>query len=329
MARSILNLRSISIVSLFWAAVASIEPIIVTDMACNDTACDNSQIDAHEDLEMSAVRVELLQAHKHKHVHTGSIVKARGDEQATTEAGTKTREQKPDVEATFESDVPSVVSKDHNENMCMLCGRPLPERVDREYPAFRKDCCSMSSPKGPNSTVLATPVSKLSQINEAGVVSNGFCQLNFAKSCVDAVANKDYLYWAKSINLNATGSRQNAAWDSRYCRLNGFLEASMVALQHDFHSTQAKADELCRSKYAKYNIDNITFMDMMTAARYDDPSAPTLDEAELLAAWNCAMGDLGCDMALCAYSFCEKASGQGLYDECDGWHPIHGMPSPI
>merc|ERR1719230_1344018 len=174
---------------------------------------------------------------------------------------------------------------------------------------------------------MTMPVSKLTQGNPKGVESNAFCELNFAKSCADAIANKDYLYWAKSIDLKASGSRENSAWDGRYCRQNGFLQSDVKALQHDFEATQAKAKDLCKTKYAKYNIHNITFKDMMAAARYDDAAAPSLEDAELLAAWNCAMGDLGCDMALCAYSFCEKGQGTGLYDECEGWHPVHGMPA--
>jgi len=31
--------------------------------------------------------------------------------------------------------------------------------------------------------------------------TNGFCELNFAKSCVDAVANKDYSYYARALGV--------------------------------------------------------------------------------------------------------------------------------
>merc|ERR1719327_1685535 len=110
----------------------------------------------------------------------------------------------------------------------------------------------MSSSTGPNASILDVPAVQLAQINGTtkAIERNGFCQINFAKSCVDAVANKDYLYWAKSVDLKAPEAYENAAWDGRYCRLNGFLEANMVALQHDFESTRAKADELCKTKYA-------------------------------------------------------------------------------
>jgi hypothetical protein len=219
-----------------------------------------------------------------------------------------------------------LISMDHNGHVCMLCNKPLPERTNKNYTEFRTDCGGKSSSSGPTKAVLNTPAVELYQKSKSGEVeSNGFCELNFAKGCVDAVANQDYLYWPKSINLNSSTSRSNAAWDGRYCNLNGFLEHDIVSLQHDFESLRRKGQSLCKEKYSKYNVDKLSFMDMMAAARYDDEAAPKLEEAELLAAWNCAMGDLSCDLALCAYSFCKKASGVGLYNECEGWDPVLGM----
>ena len=41
------------------------------------------------------------------------------------------------------------------------------------------------------------------------------------------------------------------------------------------------------------------------------------------------MGASGCDMTYCAYSFCELGNGKfGMYDECEGWDPVKGMPIP-
>lgn len=35
------------------------------------------------------------------------------------------------------------------------------------------------------------------------------------------------------------------------------------------------------------------------------------------------------DIAMCVYSFCILSDGSvGVYDECDGWDPIRGMPMP-
>mmetsp|Transcript_141185 Transcript_141185/g.352121 ORF Transcript_141185/g.352121 Transcript_141185/m.352121 type:complete len:80 (+) Transcript_141185:2-241(+) len=54
---------------------------------------------------------------------------------------------------------------------------------------------------------------------------------------------------------------------------------------------------------------------------------PTEEEAHFVGAWTCAMGEAGCDMAMCAYSFCDKGDGSiGMYDECEGWDPVQGMP---
>ena len=56
---------------------------------------------------------------------------------------------------------------------------------------------------------------------------------------------------------------------------------------------------------------------------------PNRREALFLGAWTCAMGASGCDMTYCAYSFCELGNGKfGMYDECEGWDPVKGMPIP-
>jgi len=233
----------------------------------------------------------------------------------------------------FEDDV---VTMDHNGKLCMLCSKPRPERVNKTYPEFRKDCGSKSSPTGPAASDLSKPVMAI--LEEAGATRNnsevppgheksGFCELNFAKSCADAVANRDYMYWAKSLDLRDPRMLATATWDARYCRENGFLEKEVVALQHDFEGLRALGKALCATKYAKYGIDQLSFIDMMTHVNYDDPAAPNQEDAELLAAWNCAMGDISCDIAMCAYSYCKHDDGSvGLYDECRGWHPVHGMP---
>jgi len=198
---------------------------------------------------------------------------------------------------------------DHNGHVCMLCGRPLPERLgNRSYTEIRRDCGNHSSPSGVSASDLAAPVVQFLQSDSGARPTNGFCELNFAKSCADAVVNEDYLYWAKSLDLGGKALGVNAAWDALYCRLNGFLEGDVVRLQHNFTGMHAKARKLCETKYARHNIEKLTFLDMMTKARYDDPNGPTLEDAEVLAAWNCAMGDLGCDMTMCAYSFCKRGS---------------------
>lgn len=223
----------------------------------------------------------------------------------------------------------TLASIDHNGNMCMLCSKPLPERVDRAYSEFRTDCGHRSSPTGPSKADLTKPIVEFLQEVDSSrqSITNGFCELNFAKSCADAIANKDYSYWPKTFDLKEHRLQAVAKWDARYCRLNGFLSMKVKSLQHDFEGMQAEARHLCATKYSKYGVEKMSFIDMMERAVYDDPAGPTLEDAERLAAWNCAMGDVGCDMAMCAYSFCEQSNGTvGLYDECRGWHPVHGMP---
>lgn len=176
-------------------------------------------------------------------------------------------------------------------------------------------------------TALTTPVAQFVDKD-----MNGFCALNYAKSCADAIANEDYLYWAKSMDLASDEFSQDVNFLSRYCKLNGFLEPGIVRLQNNFTGLRAHASNLCEMKYAQHPRERLTLLDMLTHSRHTDAAAPTQSEAELLAAWSCAMGDLGCDIAHCAYSFCSSSrtsAGQiGLYGECEGWDPVHGMPAP-
>eukprot|EP00747_Dinoflagellata_sp_TGD_P127342 gnl/TRDRNA2_/TRDRNA2_174389_c0_seq1.p3 gnl/TRDRNA2_/TRDRNA2_174389_c0~~gnl/TRDRNA2_/TRDRNA2_174389_c0_seq1.p3 ORF type:complete len:154 (+),score=11.41 gnl/TRDRNA2_/TRDRNA2_174389_c0_seq1:591-1052(+) len=149
------------------------------------------------------------------------------------------------------------------------------------------------------------------------------------KICADSIYNKDFLYQAKSITL----PRENN-FDTWYCLNNGWLEKDIVALQHDFEAMNAKQKHLCETKYAKYDIKSMTFRRMLKAYTCDHSALPgnckpNKTQAEVLGAWNCAMGNAGCDMAYCAYSFCDKGDGSiGRYEECPGWHPINGMPIP-
>jgi len=334
------------LMTLLLATILAFVPLqaLCTDPSCIGvgSSCGGEsvllgEVEAQELNEAAALRMELLQSKTTKHgfvhdkeVHVASSHKhvAHADVDNTAHANVTSLAV---VDATKASEAgkaeTGLISLDHNGKVCMLCNKPLPERTDRNYTEFRTDCGGKSSATGPTKAVLGMAAVQLHETSKAGQTqSNGFCELNFAKSCVDAVANKDYLYWPKSINLNASASKSNSAWDGRYCKMNGFLEHDIISLQHDFEGLKKKGDSLCKAKYGKYNIEKLSFMDMMTAARYDDEAAPKLEEAELLAAWNCAMGDLGCDLALCAYSFCKKGTSTGLYDECEGWDPVRGMP---
>merc|ERR1712032_575231 len=107
------------------------------------------------------------------------------------------------------------------------------------------------------------------------------------------------------------------------CQQNGFLESDVVMLQNNFTGMRDKARELCGTKYKKHGIEKLTFLDMLAASRHNGEESPNVNAAEKLAAWSCAMGDLGCDMAMCVYSFCKKPKNQiGFYGQCEGWHPV-------
>jgi len=231
-----------------------------------------------------------------------------------------------EAEASIASMDRSIASMDHNGNACLLCGKPLPERLGGKiYTEFRTDCGKESTPTGPSADALTKPAVLL----QKGGSGNGFCELNFAKSCADAIANRDYLYWAKSQDMAAPAMRKSAQWEASYCHSNGFLGADIVALQHNFTGMQARAKQLCATKYVQHDQEKLSFVDMMASANKRDRGLLlSRKEAERLAAWNCAMGDLGCDMAMCAYSFCARNGGEGfgLYHECQGWTPVAGMP---
>eukprot|EP00930_Biecheleria_cincta_P086479 TRINITY_DN75759_c0_g1_i1.p1 TRINITY_DN75759_c0_g1~~TRINITY_DN75759_c0_g1_i1.p1 ORF type:complete len:324 (-),score=98.46 TRINITY_DN75759_c0_g1_i1:46-1017(-) len=270
-----------------------------------------------EDEEAAELEVQLLQTQLTTQ-RTAVVEQANRSDNATGE--TVAKDQQGDDH---------VISLDHAGRVCMLCNKPLPDRIgSRQYTEFRTDCGSKSSPTGPSAEDMARPTVELWQRgSQAAAASNGFCELNFAKSCADAVANKDYLYWPKSLDLNHASLSSNVPWNKRYCQLNGFLEQSVAMLQHNFTAMQQKAQEQCNTKYAKHGIEKLTFLDMLELSKHEDAEKLSLEEAERMAAWNCAMGDLGCDMAMCAYSFCVQPSGKtGLYSECQGWDPVAGMP---
>jgi len=301
--------------------------------AC-EAAEDDWGLDELADQEAELVEVTLLQTQfkQQRGVVTETLSKNNYNGAASSEALVDEQADKAVAKAAehHEAEDEHVISLDHNGNVCMLCNKPLPERVgDRQYTEQRTDCGRRSAPTGPSAEDMARPAVQLWQRGPTAgqqLESNGFCELNFAKSCADAVANKDYLYWPKSFDLRHPAMRPNVGWDSRYCRLNGFLDKSVVKLQHNFTGLQQKAQELCQTKYAKHGIESLTFMDMLELSKHEDSSAPSLEEAERMAAWNCAMGDLGCDMAMCAYSFCQQGGGIGLYEECKGWDQVKGMP---
>ncbi|OLP97284.1 hypothetical protein AK812_SmicGene20389 [Symbiodinium microadriaticum] len=282
--------------------------LLAVGRGCQDDSCDAQEdfaldllADQEEEGELRDVEVTLLQT------------------QLTQQRGPAAEPQAA-AEESQADDTEHVITKDHNGKVCMLCSTPSPERLgDRKYDRFLTDCGSESSATGPSPQAMAKPAVELWKRGEEIKGANGFCTLNFAKSCADAVANQDlfrvpmrvydqkydrfltdcgsessatgpspqamakpavelwkrgrfclvladYSYFAKSIDFQNPTMRANVRWDGRYCHLNGFLEESdMLEL-----SRQEKAD------------------DMLELSRQEKADAPSLQEAETMAAWNCA-----------------------------------------
>jgi len=292
--------------------------LLVFSQGCQEDSCDAEEAwaldqiaDQEEQEEFADIEVTLLQTQLTQ--QRGAVAPAAAEEKAAPAVA---------------DDTSHVMSVDHAGKVCMLCNRPPAERLgNRTYDRFLTDCGHASSASGPSAEAMAIPAVQLWKKGAERNGANGFCALNFAKSCADAVANKDYTYFAKSIDFHNPSLRSNIRWDGRYCRLNGFLEPSVLKLQHNFTALQEHASMLCETKYSKHGIERLTFLDMLELSRQESPDAPSLLEAEKMAAWNCAMGELGCDIAMCAYSFCNGTDGRpGLYGECEGWDPQVGMP---
>jgi len=204
-------------------------------------------------------------------------------------------------------------SIDMNGRPCSYCGPPSADRIDREY-AVRTDCGNKSRE--------ATKDIPFVNISEPG--TSAACELNYQKACSDAVYNKDYVYFGKSIDLSSA----EAKVDGHFCLQYGFLEPSLVAIADNFTALHMKGVELCRTKFAKYRWDTITFSQFEAVAHTASQRGyPTRWEAEFVAAAKCALFDmhLGCEIAFCAYTFCKNGDGTvSAYNECPGFTQLHG-----
>jgi len=175
---------------------------------------------------------------------------------------------------------------------------------------------------------------------------SGFCEMGWSL-CPDAKVNKDYMYYAKGVG--PVWARAAGVVDKIYCGLNGWLKPDIATLVHNFTALQAKGEELCKTKYAKYaetltltglndaeltgladNFKGEKSLQQIIHEARTDPGRLIFDEkaAHMSAGWNCALGDLSCDIAYCNYAYCEKGDGSyGVMEECEGWDKVHGMPA--
>uniref|UniRef100_A0A7R9ZZK1 Uncharacterized protein n=1 Tax=Pyrodinium bahamense TaxID=73915 RepID=A0A7R9ZZK1_9DINO len=231
-----------------------------------------------------------------------------------------------------------VNSFDHHGRWCSYCGPPSSDRIDRlDAPyTLREDCGNLSTPLGIPGPLQEMPLTTFAR--DSDPPTNAYCELNFQKGCSDAVANRDFLYFGKVVDLRSAADRKS---DGSTCLKQGFLQPSLKALAKNFSALQALGRQLCETKFAKYRWKGgITLRDgeeVYTTHRSRsaseamamglEPDTPSQEEAEFLAAWKCALGngELGCEMAFCAYTFCDKGGGEtGAYEECPGWDPVRG-----
>lgn len=212
-----------------------------------------------------------------------------------------------------------------------MCDPPPSERLARNDYKIRQDCGSLVNATDFLPGALDIP---LVQLNRPAIATRPFtnacCELNMQKPCIDAIENKDYMYYAKGINLNGAPDAVKH-YDGQYCLMNGFLQPEYVRMSHDFQAMQAAAAELCSTKYAReFNISAITLREQQLVyfKSISASDTPSLDVAEFIAAWNCAMGDLACDLTYCTYTYCDLGNGAtGVLGECDGWDKVLGMPT--
>jgi len=170
------------------------------------------------------------------------------------------------------------------------------------------------------------PLMNFSRPKEGGhPATNAYCELNVQKTCADGIHNKDFLYQAKAVE-----HPEGDYFDPVYCKHNGYLKPEIVALQHNFEGMKNKSDEFCRKPDIAKLAKNMTYVEFQRVYSNNAASPyPSKRMSRFIAAWTCAMGSAGCDMAYCAYSFCDLGDDKfGVYDQCSGWDPIKGMPIP-
>ena len=236
--------------------------------------------------------------------------------------------------------------------------RPHPRGI------YRRDCgrYRYPGPRGNADTPLHTYVHMLpNKTGEPGpqpAWTNGFCETNIQKSCVDGVVNRDWLFQAKSFNLT-----KGFTFDWAYCKHNGWLTPRNKALiRQGFEVVDAAAVDECAAieadtlRLVGIGLNNVTFRNygpMNHEEKQKDDAHPgygmNYTAARLTALWMCAMGGAngklngaGCDMAYCAYTYGDlhgdaqlmpgvnpnntRNGKMCMYEECVGWRPEYGMP---
>jgi len=238
----------------------------------------------------------------------------------------------------------------------MRGNKPRPELIEHEYSLPEGYGCedlrgqkNEPMPDGVRSWLkkvkgwLKTPASSVYRATtEQDQGWNGFCELEWPL-CPDAVANADYSYYWRGLGPRWT--RFAGAVDKLYCLNNGWLKPEIASIVRNFTALKTKGEELCKTTYNAPHLkrDEMTVAGGIikavetgivhtTAAialgATDYPFIMDKKAAAIAAAWNCAMGDLSCDLAYCNYAYCELPDGSaGVMDECEGWDAVKGMPA--
>ncbi|CAE7261521.1 unnamed protein product, partial [Symbiodinium necroappetens] len=124
----------------------------------------------------------------------------------------------------------SFESVDVNGRYCSLCSMPPKERAPNKSYLQRSDCGNSSYWEHPENGKL--PLSTfMKKATAEHNVTNGWCELNFEKGCADAVYNRDYMFFAKSV---VWPNSSVASYDQHFCYYNGWLSPEFRALQHDY-----------------------------------------------------------------------------------------------
>eukprot|EP00438_Fugacium_kawagutii_P000321 Skav210722 [mRNA] locus=scaffold849:168489:172155:+ [translate_table: standard] len=171
--------------------------------------------------------------------------------------------------------------------------------------------------------------------------SNAYCELNYGKTCADAIFNEDYLMFTKALNL----SKSTAGYDLQVC-------PEIRAVQHDFAQLTSKAQEFCSAPERQKDRWGWERLGAGPGRRVHDVgrvpravSAPAALASRRLgvAAGRPVAGQLGAladpwgswgwdgcpgkpvPWALQPATWPTEGSF-GLREECDGWDAVKGMP---
>jgi hypothetical protein len=249
-----------------------------------------------------------------------------------------------------------LTSCDFEGKPCMLCGTPLPgrgydgkmhksselkseadlDKLPKGDFVLRDDCGSVKRELD-FFEKFSDHVRKIDEPHHYPAAMNAWCDLNMQVISANAFANKDLLFQGKTIRFE-----KPMKFDFNFCKKNGWLSReTQEAIAGGYESGLKHARKFCAEKVKQTNVTDMKWGSFLftyfpIVAR-DDP-VPTQDEANLLGAWPCAMGGSdgrtgaesdgpAADMGFCTYTFGDLGNGDFcMYDECEGWDPVKGMP---